>query len=144
MANGLHNRYRPARLDKCFGNIEAVEFVKASLGTGEVYSSYLFSGATGTGKTTLARLFASALNCVNSPAICGVCPSCVRIYEGKDFACREIDGASYSGKDNIVEIKNECGLSNLFGKYRIFIIDECHADELARMGEWLSMVADRI
>src|SRR3989337_3605447 len=132
MANGLHNRYRPARLDKCYGNLEAVEFVKASLGTGEIYSSYLFSGATGTGKTTLARLFASALNCVNSPAICGVCPSC------------EIDGASYSGKDNIVEIKNEFGLSNLFGKYRIFIIDECNADDLARMGEWLSMVADRI
>ena len=124
----LTARYRP----QLFAEVAGQEAIRAILSRaaaeGQVAPAYLFSGTRGVGKTTLARIFAKALNCVNGPGLepCNTCDSCRQITQGIAVDVAEIDGASNRGIDDAKRLKEDIGYAPLEGRYKILIIDEAH------------------
>lgn len=126
----LYRKYRP----KTFAEVAGQEHVKAALAneaaTGRVAHSYLFSGPRGVGKTSIARIFAKAINCgarAKAGDPCGVCSSCLEIAENRALDVIEIDAASHTGVDNVREqvIENARFAPSRLA-YKVFIIDEVH------------------
>jgi DNA polymerase-3 subunit gamma/tau len=111
------------------GQDAVVTTLKNALRFDKIAHAYLFSGSRGVGKTTLARLFAKALNCL-APAPdhepCNQCPSCLDIASGQSLDVIEIDGASNRGIDDIRQINETVGYAPSHGRYKIYIIDEVH------------------
>lgn len=102
--------------------------VTGALASGRVGHAYLFSGPRGCGKTTVARLFAKALNCENPQGVepCGRCEHCRALVEGRSLDVIEIDGASNNSVDEVRELKANVGLSSFGGRWKVYIIDEVH------------------
>lgn len=125
----LARRYRPQFFRDVIGQEAVLKTLKNALAYKRSAHAYLFCGSRGIGKTTLARLFAKALNC-QAPAPdfepCNLCPSCVEILSGQSFDVIEIDGASNRGIDDIRTINESVGYAPSHGKYKIYIIDEVH------------------
>ncbi len=122
-------KFRPQTFQAILGQDAIVTTLKNALKYGRVAHAYLFCGSRGTGKTTLARLFAKALNChLPSPEQepCNTCPSCLEITSGRSLDVLEIDGASNRGIDDIRQINETVGYASTSGKYKIYIIDEVH------------------
>ena len=125
----LARRYRPQRFSEVVGQESAVTTLKNALRFEKAAHSYLFCGSRGVGKTTLARLFAKALNCLEKgPDMepCNRCPSCLEIGTGQSLDVIEIDGASNRGIDDIRQINETALYSPSAGRYKIYIIDEVH------------------
>lgn len=125
----LARKYRPKNFFDVVGQETIVTTLKNALRFEKVAHAYLFSGSRGTGKTTLARLFAKALNCSNlreNQEPCNACSSCLEITNGQSLDVIEIDGASNRGIDDIREINEMVGYIPSHGKYKIYIIDEVH------------------
>ncbi len=125
----LARKYRPQKFSEVVGQESAVTTLKNALRFGKVAHAYLFCGSRGVGKTTLARLFAKALNCQERGADmepCNQCPSCQEIVTGQSLDCIEIDGASNRGIDDIRAINETALYSPSAGRYKIYIIDEVH------------------
>lgn len=124
----LAARYRP----QTFADVTGQDTVKAILSRAaaedRVAPAYLLSGTRGVGKTTIARVFAKALNCVNAPTAepCNVCEACKRITQGAHVDVVEIDGASNRGIDDARRLRDAIGYAPLEGRYKVFIIDEAH------------------
>jgi DNA polymerase-3 subunit gamma/tau len=125
----IPRKYRPQAFSSIVGQEAIVITLKNAIRLQRLAHAYLFCGPKGTGKTTLARLFAKALNCKhldNNEEPCNQCPSCLEITSGHSLDVLEIDGASNRGIDDIRQINETIGYAPASGKYKIYIIDEVH------------------
>ena len=124
----LYRKYRPNNFDKIIGQKEIKIALKNAIKNNTFSHAYLFSGPRGTGKTSIAKIFAKAINCLNlvegNP--CNTCEHCVEINRGSSVDIFEIDAASNNGVDEIREIKNNVQLLPTKMKYKVYIIDEVH------------------
>lgn len=119
---------RPKRFSDVVGQMAVVTTLKNAIDSNQVASAYLFCGPRGTGKTTLARLVAMALNCENRLGIepCSACATCLDIASSRSMDVIEIDGASHRGIDEIRQINETVGYAPSPGKTKVYIIDEVH------------------
>ncbi|MBS3030710.1 MAG: DNA polymerase III subunit gamma/tau (plasmid) [Dolichospermum sp. DET50] len=126
----LHQKYRPQTLAELVGQ----PYIKTALTNAikhlQIAPAYLLTGSRGTGKTSTARIFAKSLNCLNTKKPtdkpCGICQSCRSIESSNSLDVSEIDAASNNGVDDARALIERCTLAPIAGRYRIFILDECH------------------
>ncbi len=121
-------RYRPQGFGELIGQEHVSQALSNAIATHRVGHAYLFTGARGTGKTSTARIFAKALNCVNGPTAepCNQCDSCQSISTGDDVDVLEIDGASNRGIDEIRQLRQNVNVRPSRARFKIYIIDEVH------------------
>ena len=123
----LYRTYRPSTFDEVAGQQHIVRTIKNALRTGKIAHAYLFAGPRGTGKTTMAKLLAKALNCEHGIGCqCNECKNCVAINEGTHPDVLEIDAASNNGVDEIRDLIDRVKYGTILGRYKVYIIDEVH------------------
>ena len=124
----LYRKWRPASFADVKGQDAIVTTLKNQIRFGRIGHAYLFCGTRGTGKTTIAKIFARAVNCEHpvDGDPCGECAACKAVSSGSSMNVVEIDAASNNGVDNIREIRDEVQYSPAEGSYRVYIIDEVH------------------
>lgn len=123
----LYRTYRPQTFDEVAGQEHIVKTLKNALATGKIAHAYLFAGPRGTGKTTMAKLFAKALNCEEGIGHqCNECKNCVSIIEGNHPDVLELDAASNNGVDEIRDLIDKVKYGTILGRYKVYIIDEVH------------------
>ena len=124
----LYRKWRPDNFEDVKGQDHIVTTLKNQINADRIGHAYLFCGTRGTGKTSVAKIFAKAVNCEHpvNGSPCGECPTCKAISAGVSMNVIEIDAASNNGVDNIREIRDEVQYSPTEGKYKVYIIDEVH------------------
>jgi DNA polymerase-3 subunit gamma/tau len=135
----LARKYRPQSFSDVIGQETVVRTLQNAIEGQRIHHAYLFAGVRGVGKTTAARILAKALNCIKGPTTepCNECVICREITEGIDMDVREIDAATYTGVDNIRELRDTTQFQPARDRNRIFIIDEAH---MLSTGAWNALL----
>lgn len=122
----LYRKYRPSTFDDVFGQDITIKILKDSISNEKISHAYIFSGPRGTGKTSTAKIFAKAINCldIKDGNPCDKCNNCINNSQNSDIY--EIDAASNNGVDQVREIIDNIKLAPLSSKYKVYIIDEVH------------------
>jgi DNA polymerase III subunit gamma/tau len=124
----LYRRHRPQTFDEVVGQAPIVRTMKNAVEHDKVHHAYLFVGSRGTGKTSIAKILARSLNCVNGPTLepCGDCESCRTIAAGTSLDVVEMDAASNNSVDDIRDLREKVGFAPAVGRWKVYILDEAH------------------
>lgn len=128
-SQALYSKWRPITFDEVVGQEHVTYTLRNALTSGRIAHAYLFSGVRGTGKTTMARVLAKALNCLAEDPRqrpCNNCQYCNAVNEGRFLDLIEIDAASHTGVDDVRELRDRIAFSPNEGRYKIYIVDEVH------------------
>lgn len=124
----LSQKYRPRSFDELVGQNMVVQTLVNAILRGKIAPVYLFQGSRGTGKTSTARIFAAALNCLSPDNVrpCGFCRECIDFGSGRSVDVREIDATNSNGIEKVKTLLKNVALAPSFSRFKVFIIDECH------------------
>src|SRR5438094_3249875 len=124
----IARKYRPQRFSDVVGQEHVTQTLSNAIEQNRIAHAYLFCGPRGTGKTTIARIFAKGLNCTNGPKaeFDETDPRCLEIAEGRSLDVLEIDGASNNGVEQVRELRETCKYAPANSRFKIYIIDEVH------------------
>jgi len=140
----LYRRHRPRTFADVVGQEHVVRTLRNAVQQGKVHHAYLFVGSRGTGKTSMAKMLAACLNCVNGPTTdpCGTCESCVSIANATSLDVIEMDAASNNSVDDIRELRDSVQFAPVSGRYKVYILDEAHMLSTAAWNAFLKTLEE--
>jgi DNA polymerase-3 subunit gamma/tau len=124
----LYRRHRPRTFADVIGQEHVVRTLRNAVEQAKVHHAYLFVGSRGTGKTSMAKILAACMNCVNGPTVepCGKCDSCISIANATSLDVIEMDAASNNSVDDIRDLREKVAYAPVSGRHKVYILDEAH------------------